>query len=192
MNGYCATSITGKYGECIVEKYLTEIHNCKIQNMTNDSFYKALDVDFLVNDTWWLEVKTDTGISKYNHFLFEDWFERKTRTDENNVGDGWFKKTECNYLGFYDGLTYTLYILNFLEAKPYVLENGTKNSWYNHTDKCKAHGYVVNVSDAIKQGLVIKQYDLKDFVKDNNLEYDDYIKAADKVAFFNAKKQVAV
>lgn len=58
----------GKFGE---EIFLSDYDNLKIKDVRNSKFYQQADVDFIVNDKWFVEVKVDTVALKTGNLAFE-------------------------------------------------------------------------------------------------------------------------
>ena len=58
----------GKFGE---DLFLEDYKNLSIKDVRKSKFYQQVDIDFIVNDKWFVEVKVDTVALKTGNLAFE-------------------------------------------------------------------------------------------------------------------------
>lgn len=104
----------GKKGEEKVMEIMKQRgHN--IVDLTANAQYFDLDIDFLVGGRS-CELKTDYVISRTGNLFLEDYM----RYDDGNYGEGYYRKSQAEYLFYYDIKSDILYIYPFEELRKYI------------------------------------------------------------------------
>lgn len=76
----------GKFGE---ELFLNDYKDLQVKDVRKSKFYQQVDVDFIVNNKWFVEVKVDTVALKTGNLVFEV---------ISHGSLGWSSITQADYL----------------------------------------------------------------------------------------------
>ena len=140
----------GTKGEKAFEDYCKN-HNIDYVDVTKDEKYQKIDVDFILNNSYYAEVKTDNLIHKTNNFPIELIHHRKTGDKE-----GWYYYCKAYYIIRCSPITNKLYILYFDKCKDNILDKykNRERKWWDKEDKNYVTGLLLNVDDLIDQGYL--------------------------------------
>lgn len=150
----------GQKAEKVIEDLL--IYNgYKVQDVSDNEYYRSIDVDRLVTTPkgkeFRMEIKSDSKISTTKNFFFEKGFDRQT-----GYYKGWLSKCEADVLCMYDSVNNIAYMLKWDRTKEYVLKNGTNRQFWNYGDCCQGYSITISVAEAERNDLILKVYNLKD------------------------------
>ena len=149
MDNFKKQNIEGKKGEEDFVKYCKN-HNIDIVDVSDDEQYQKIDVDFILNNKFYTELKTDNLIHKTNNFPIELIHHRKTGNKQ-----GWFYYCQAFYVVRYCPIVNKLYILYFDRCKDILLDKykNKQRKWWD-TDGNYVTGLLLNVDELIKQGYL--------------------------------------
>lgn len=114
------SSAIGRKGELLFAERMSA-NGYKVEDVSGNSDYWALDIDFLVTSptsglTKSMEVKYDTRINKTGNLFLEI---ASANSKQWNYG-GWFNHTKADYLVYGDAVTEVFYVIPLLELKERV------------------------------------------------------------------------
>lgn len=156
MNSFDYLLNIGASAEKEVKKHL-ETRGHIITDVSHDKSYQSVDIDFVMRSpqgqTATLEVKHDSKLKKTGNIFIEWAFDRKT-----GLYKGWGQKCEADYICFYDADIRTGYIFDWYKLKQYTMQNGKQISWYNSSDNCEGYAYLLPLSEAKLNSLLIYEW----------------------------------
>lgn len=152
----------GKKTEILIGEFL-ENKGYTVTDVSDDEYYRKIDVDLLMTDKdgddFKLEIKSDKVMHRTGNAFFEDKMYRKTGTR-----DGWIHYCKADILCFYNEVNHTAYMLDWKSIKP-ILHKFTSRTFWNWRDGCYGRGYLVSLSYILDNDLCFKTYELDEFIR---------------------------
>lgn len=105
----------GDFGEYLVKQYLLRKGH-KVQDLSNNPDYWEVDIDFLVDEQFYCEVKSDYVTGRTGNLFLEYQILYKN----GKKADGYFNKSKAEYLFYLDMKNKILHCYNFAELREYV------------------------------------------------------------------------
>lgn len=136
----------GEIGEEKVLNYLLKNH--KVDDKRDSDEYRHKDIDFVVDDTVSLEVKTDYNISRTDNIYIETY------------KGGWFEKCAADYLCIYSPQVNLAYILDYRKLKSILSSSGREIHHYDADTGLMVPAVLVPLYDARIKGALTQTISL--------------------------------
>ena len=141
MNGFDKQNLEGKKAEQAVKEMLLNRGNA-ITDVSNDQQYQKIDVDFIVNDQFKLEVKLDNKAKATGNVFIEVGKDRRS-----GYFVSWYNKCQADVIAFYDSDIKEACFYNWAKLKELVAGKPVR-SYFDGVDNCRTYFIVINKQEA--------------------------------------------
>jgi len=124
-SNFYTTLAQGGKSEALVQAFLNT-KGWDVTDRTHDKEYQSIDIDFTVikaNDCRSIEVKQDNRVGDTGNLLIE------IITNKKSGNQGWFNKTQAEYIVFHDTINKQLLIAETAELRAYLNTKANCARW---------------------------------------------------------------
>ena len=156
MNNWHMQKSKGDTGQLLVKQYL-QTRGHKVKDLSNNPEYWAKDIDFLVDDTFYMQLKTDYRCGKTGNLFLQHELEYFL----GDTKEGWFHTSGANYLLYLDIRNGILYLYRLEKLREYVRTHKVISRCCRDANKI-VYGYCVPIVELRKEGIQINHVKIKE------------------------------
>jgi len=154
----------GKRAEAEIGSFL-QSKGFIVEDVSDSPYHRTIDVDLLItnpniDNTYKLEIKSDSVINRSNNVFVENLMYRKTGTKNS-----WYHYCLCDVLGYFDDVKRIIYMIDWSKLQP-VANTFTNRKFWNTKDECWGSGFLVPLQYILDNHMCFKVYYLNENLKE--------------------------